>query len=354
MNDLLFLTLAGFLLVSLLAWCFKHLPRERWQMLAVVPHRKSDAQHWHGINLTYYGFFIATSQLLAIALLLILLGATHISLAGTLLATAMLLAICLPAARIVAMLVEKKRHTFTIGGASFVGTLCAPLCIAGSQKLLERLGHLGAHALPILPVLAAMAIAYTFGEGVGRLACISYGCCYGKPLRNCGPIARRLFSRWGFLFSGPLKKASYESGLRNEPLVPIQAITCVLYTVTALVGCALFLHCRFTAALLFCMAVTQLWRLLSETLRADFRGFGSISAYQKMGVLSLMYTIGLALWLPTSHAAIRPVLFDGLSGLWHPGIIIGLQLAWVIFFFYFGRSTVTTAIVSFNLVQDRI
>jgi hypothetical protein len=36
--------------------------------------------------------------------------------------------------------------------------------------------------MPIVPALAAVMIAYTFGEALGRLACISFGCCYGVSI----------------------------------------------------------------------------------------------------------------------------------------------------------------------------
>ena len=126
MFDLIFVLVLGCLLMLLLAWGFAHLPGERWQMLAVVPLAKDGEGRWLGVNLTYYGFFIATGQLLAVCLLLTLLGSARISLAGTVAATALLLLVCIPAARIVAILVEQKRHTFTVGGASFVGILLAP------------------------------------------------------------------------------------------------------------------------------------------------------------------------------------------------------------------------------------
>ena len=42
-------------------------------------------------------------------------------------------------------------------------------------------------------VLAALAIGYILGEGLGRLACLSFGCCYGKPLDQCGKVVSILF-----------------------------------------------------------------------------------------------------------------------------------------------------------------
>ena len=350
MTELIFLTTTAALLAILLFWGFRHLPGERWQMLAVVPGKKQDNHHWQGTNITYYGFFIATSQLLSLTLLLILLGAMDISLPGTALATGLLLAVCVPAARIVAILVEKKRHTFTIGGASFIGILLAPFCIYYSDQILSGFGHC---YLPFLPVMSAMAIAYTLGEGLGRLGCLSFGCCYGKPLRDCSPFVQRLFAGTGTIFHGSTKKVEYESRLSGERLVPVQAITCILFTLTALSGSWLFLHAHFTPALMLCITVTQIWRLLSETLRADFRGFGKISAYQKMGGLSVLYTCGIVL-LTRPAVFQQPVIVKGLVQLWQPEIIIGLQLVWLLFFIYFGRSTVTSSTVSFTLREERI
>ncbi len=349
MNDLLFLSGLGFILAHFLGWGFKHLPGERWQMLAVVPLRKGGENHWQGSNLTYYGFFIATSQLISLTLLLILLGAMGLSIPCTMVAILIVLACCIPAARIMAMLVEKKRHTFTIGGASFIGILLAPWAIQLSNTMLASTDS----KLPIIPVLAAMAIAYTLGEGLGRLGCISYGCCYGKPLKDCNKLLQWMFARASFIFYGTTKKVAYEAHLAGEKLIPIQAITCVLYTLGALIGSYLFLIGLFTAALIFTIALTQLWRILSETLRADFRGFGHISAYQKMGMMSVIYILGVTYFI---HAApySDPEIFDGIGVLWNPFVILGLQLLWLVFFFTFGRSTVTTSTISFELIRKNI
>jgi len=55
--DILYFLLAFSLILSLLIiWSFKHLPDEKWQMLAVLPLRKDASNQWLGINITYYGF----------------------------------------------------------------------------------------------------------------------------------------------------------------------------------------------------------------------------------------------------------------------------------------------------------
>ncbi len=349
MIDMIFVFGLGLVLAGFLIWAFKNLPEERWQMLAVIPTMKNRQDGWRGTNLTYYGFFIATSQLLALLLLLVLLGAMHVSIPGSMAIILIILSVCIPAARLVAIAVEKKRHTFTIGGASCIGILLAPWVVSAMQKLLADHGSF----LPIIPVLAALAIAYTLGEGLGRLGCISFGCCYGKPVKDCHSLLQRLFSRRNFIFHGATKKVSYEGRLGGERLIPIQAITCVIYTCGALVGSLLFLDGHFTEALLLCIFLTQLWRIASETLRADFRGFGKVSVYQKMGIVSALYMSVVALVIQAPEY-IDPDVVVGFGVLWNPVIILALQILWLIFFIIFGRSTVTTATVSFDLIRKYV
>lgn len=351
MSDILFLAILGLVLLNLQLWGFKHLPGERWQMLAVVPVKKSGeaGANWLGANLTYYGFFIATSQLISFALVLVLLGSVSISILGTVAVSLVVLAFSLPAARLVAMVVEKKNHTFTIGGASFVGIVVAPWAIITMEKLLAPYNCY----MPILPMLAALSIGYTLGEGLGRLGCISYGCCYGKPLKECSTFVQFIFSKISFIFYGATKKAVYEGNFSGEKLVPIQAITSLLYTAGALLGSYLFLQGKFISALIFTMALTQIWRVLSEVLRADFRGFGKVSVYQKMGIVSVLYIVGVVSSVEP-QAALQPLIIHGFGALWNPAVILGLQLLWFIFFYVFGRSTVTTSTVSFDLVKEHI
>ncbi len=350
MNDMLFVTGLGAVLLCLMGWGFKHLPGERWQMLAVIPLKKSDGDGWLGVNLTYYGFFIATSQLIALMLLLVLLNSIDVSLKGAMTATLVVLGCCLPAARLVAILVENKRHTFTIGGASFVGIILAPWAILAAEKFL---GGSEAVFMPLLPLLAAMSIAYTLGEGLGRLGCISYGCCYGKPIEQSGRLLRFFFSRLHFIFHGDNKKVAYEGKLHGQKLIPIQAITCLLYTAGALCGSWLFLKGSFVTALVLTMALTQLWRIISETMRADFRGLGKISVYQKMGVVSVFYVALLCLFMKEAPVIV-PDVAGGIDVLWNPAVIFGLQILWLVFFLFFGRSTVTTSKVSFVLLKENI
>jgi hypothetical protein len=343
----MFLLGLGVACALLLAWGFKSLPRERWQILAAIPVFKNSDGVWRGVNLTFYGLFTANAMTVAALLLVIMLGSLGLSLREVGIVLLPLFSLCVPSARLVARIVEKKQYTFTVAGAFFVGLVTAPwLVMAANLALGPQM------ILPVLAVCAALSVAYAFGEGLGRLACISFGCCYGKPLAKSPPALQKIFAHHSFSFSGATKKASYESGLEGAPLVPVQAITAILYLACGLACLYLFLTGWFATALMVCLTVTQGWRAFSEFLRADFRGRGSLTAYQWMALISVVYAGLMALWLP--GRAVAPVLATGLSMLWDPWIIILLQGLWVVVLLYTGRSKVTASTISFQVMQDRI
>lgn len=331
-------------------WGFKKLPGERWQIVASVPAAKTAQGQWQGINFTWYGLLTANAYLVAVAVLLVLMGAVGVPPLGTAILALAMLCCCVPASRLVARIVEKKAHTFTVGGAVFVGILITPFVIV----LVNRtLGESLAFHIPIISAYAAIAIAYAFGEGLGRMACISFGCCYGKPLSASSDLLKRLFSGRGFVFFGSTKKIAYAGGLEATEVIPIQAITAVLYTVCGLVAAGMYLSAHHTAAFLLATIATQGWRSFSETLRADYRGEGRISAYQIMGIVGVVYAIAVTCFL-AHEPAVLPDLPTGLKSLWSPALILFLQGIWITIFLYTGRSTVTGATLSFHVHHDRI
>jgi len=331
-------------------WGFSRLPAEKWQIFATVPSGKAQPGGWHGVNFTWYGILTANAYLVAVIVLLVLMGAAGIPPLGTALLAVALLALCVPASRVVARIVEKKAHTFTVGGAVFVGILVTPPLIA---LVNHTAGVAFSFTIPIMAAYAAIAIAYAFGEGLGRLACISFGCCYGKPLSASSGILKRIFSGRCFVFAGATKKIAYAGGMEGAEVVPIQAITAVLYTAFGFIATWLFLADHQTAAFLTATIATQGWRAVSETLRADYRGEGRVSAYQIMGLTGVLYSIGVALLL-TREASSLPNLLNGLSNLWNPALIFFLQGIWLVIFLYTGRSTVTGATLEFHVHTDRI
>ncbi len=331
-------------------WGFRVLPGEKWQIVASVPESRTEEGLWRGINFTWYGLLSANAYLVAVTVLLVLMGSVGVPPLGTAVLAAAMLCCCVPASRLVARIVEKKAHTFTVGGAVFVGILITPFVIA----LINRTaGEAMAFHIPVMPAYAAIAIAYAFGEGLGRMACISFGCCYGKPLASSSGLLKRMFAGRGFVFSGSTKKIAYAGGLEATEVIPIQAITAVFYSICGLIAAGLFLSSHHTAAFLLATITTQGWRSFSETLRADYRGEGNISAYQVMGVVGVVYAIAAAYYL--AHELVgQPDLSAGLFSLWSPALILFLQAIWMTIFFYTGRSTVTGAILSFHVHSDRI
>lgn len=341
---------AVILLAAYFWWGFRVLPGEGWQIVASVPSSRTEQGEWHGINFTWYGLLTANAYLVAVAVLLVLLGAVRVPPLGTVILVAVMLGCCVPASRLVARIVEKKAHTFTVGGAVFVGMLITPFVITVIDHTVGK--RLGFH-IPLMPACAAIAIAYAFGEGLGRMACISFGCCYGKPLADSSRLLRRLFRGRSFVFFGSTKKIAYAGGLEATEVIPVQAVTAVCYTVCGLIATGLYLAGHHTGAFLLASFVTQGWRSFSETLRADYRGEGRISAYQVMGMIGIVYAVAVAC-IADSNLPGLPDLAVGLTSLWNPGLILFLQGIWMSIFFYTGRSTVTGATLSFHVHHDRI
>jgi hypothetical protein len=350
MSKELFVILLATLFGAVFTWAFRMLPREQWQIIAAVPQTKGADGIWRGLNLTYYGFFQATSNSLAAAMMIILLGAIGIPAAGTFSLMIAIFAICWPSSRLIARLVEKKSYTFTIGGALFAGAIAAPFII---QLMNLAFSGVFGKRMPVIPTLAAGSIAYAYGEGFGRLSCISFGCCYGKKVEHLWQPLRRIFESVNFVFAGSTKKVAYEGDLEGAHLVPIQAITAIIYTITALAGTYLYLGSNFVTALMLTMILTQAWRALSETLRADFRGNArKFSAYQAMAILVIIYQIFVVMYF---EAATLPAdIRNGLDSLWDPMVLLLCQVHWTAVFLITGRSMVTGSTLTFFVHRDRI
>ena len=346
MTETIFIAALTLILVALFRWAFRALPGENWQILAAVPLHKHASGRWAGLNLTWYGFFSASAYVLAAAVYLVLAASVGVPLAAAGAVLVAVLGLCAPAAKLLAQLIEGKSFTFTVGGASFVGILVAPFLVRWVEAL-------SGWPLPVFPLMAAIAVAYAFGEGVGRLACVSFGCCYGRPLSDFGPSARGRLERWSFTFTGKTKKIAYESGLDGQKVLPVQAFSAVVNSAAGLAGAVLFLASQFAAAFLMTVVLTQAWRFFSEFLRADFRGHGRISAYQKMNVAAVLYAAALAALVPASAPAAVD-LAAGLWILWSPAMILSLQGLWIVFFLYTRRSSVTGSTMDFFVHRDRI
>jgi hypothetical protein len=350
MFDEIFLLLLTGVIVLLFSWAFRMLPGEDWQILACLPGRKGPDGIWNGVNLTYYGFFNALAYVFAVVMFLLMMGALGVQIAGTLSVVIPVLIICMWASRFIARWVEKKQHTFSVGAASFVGIIIAPLLILLVDT---TLGKWWSFHIPMTQTMAAMLIAYALGEGMGRLGCISFGCCYGKPLTDCDPVIQKIFRRRNFVFRGKTKKIVYAGRLEGRAVIPIQALTAVLYTGTGLLCFYFFLKGFALSVLAVALFVTQSWRFVSEFLRADYRGRGRISAYQIMTLLAMVYIFIVLIFVSEpDHAS--PHLISGLVSLWNPALIIFLAILWIIAFVYTGRSNVTCSSIDIQIIEKRI
>ena len=350
MTDELLITGLALMFALLFNWGFRNLPREKWQILASLPGHRDEKGYWQGKNLTWYGLFNAHAYTFAVITYIVLHGSMNIRVSFILLSVCGLLGICIPASKILAKIVEKKKYTFTVGGASFAGILAAPLIVWAANRIL---GVQNGFHMQTIPFLAVLCISYAFGEGIGRLACISFGCCYGKALSRCHPFVQKIFGRCCFVFTGSTKKIAYASGMEGEKVLPVQAVTAVLYSLSGMAGVYLFLKGFYTAAFLQSLLITQVWRCVSECFRADYRGEGKISAYQVMGVLSAVYGIALCLFSADSEIQ-HPDVLHGLTYLWDPAMILFLQALWIGVFLYTGTSKVTGSLLSFHVMRNNV
>jgi Prolipoprotein diacylglyceryl transferase len=347
----------GLLLAAIIAWpvflwSFRNLPLERWQFAAILPSPGQPHAHerWIGTNITFYGVISAAAYAVATALFIFLCGSVGQPLWATLAFIVALLAACIPASRLIAKWVEGGNVNFTVGGAAFAAALLLPFVVylARYVATLTATTHFDAPAL-----IAAAGLAYVLGEAIGRLGCLSFGCCYGRPISAVGALQRALYGATATTYRGQLKKISYASNLENTPVVPVQSIASVLLFTLFLVGLWLYWQQHFVASALLSVWGSQLWRLYSETLRADYRGGGKFSAYQWMAVATCVLStvsIGSLAGDSSSH----PRFAQGWASVSQLEVFIALQLLAVGIVWFMGRSQVTGALVNLRLFRDRL
>ncbi len=350
MANILFAGCLGLLSCVFLAWGFSRLTHEHWQIALAAPAEKLTGGMWRGTNYTFYGFFQATAITIAAVILCLLIGSLDIRLyAPRLLVLAAALGMLVfPMSRLIARLVEKKRYTSTVGGAFFIGLLAAPWLVVLVNATIR---DASLSQLPVMPFLAAGAASYVLGEGFGRLACISFGCCYGKPVASLPASLQKVFRPCAFVFRGATKKVAYEGHLEGQEVVPIQAITSIVLVATGVVSAYLTLAGRYASAFLLAVIVSQAWRCISETLRADFRGNARFSAYQIMALIGMAYAWSIYLLFPAGET-VRADILSGLKHLWSPSVVLILQGLWLATFVFMGRSSVTESLLSFRVREN--
>ena len=153
MYDEIFVLGLAITFALLLRWAFKTLPAEKWQIMATIPVAKEGTNEWKGLNLTYYGLFTASATVTAAVIMVVLLAAIRVPLQAAVVLVVLVFALCFPAAKVVARLVEKKPHTLTIAGASFLGIIAAPFAV----WLVDFVCRPMAGPVAVVPALAAIS-----------------------------------------------------------------------------------------------------------------------------------------------------------------------------------------------------
>jgi hypothetical protein len=336
---------AAVAVLAVMWWLSRVLAQARWQVAACIPVRQDADGSWQAVNLTWYGIVSAVAYTLAVGTLVFLGVGLGGSMASLLAMVAAVLAVCMPASRLVAAWVEGKRATLTVGGAVFVALWLVPVVAWGVRQ------YWG--GLPPWPqVLAASAVAYALGEGVGRLACCSFGCCYGRRVEELPAPWLRLATPLAVRFWGATKKAAYASGLEGVALVPVQGMATVVHGLAAWMGAEALAAGDVDLALAWAGIVPLAWRVVSEFLRADFRGNARFSAYQWMAVVGMVWIGGILGLVPATE-----IRFDGsaaLGALSHPGTLLALLGVFVVSLAYTGISRVTAACVHLRVRPERI
>jgi hypothetical protein len=329
-----------------LRWGFKHLPEERWQFFAVLPTARTEGG-WQGVNITYYGIISALAYCFAISLFIFLCGAAKQSAVLVALFVAGLLVVAIPSSKFIARWVEGSAATFTVSGALFTTCLISPAVF----YVVNAIGSLwNLSALHAPSVVAAATISYCLGEAIGRLGCLSFGCCYGKPLSQAGPIEQLIYSRTATTYRGALKKIAV-------PVIAVQSVASVVLFTLCLVGLWLFWAQFFASALLVTLGGSQAWRVYSESLRADDRGEATgqsgFTMYQWMATLTFVLTVTVA-WL---FAGTQPTPLNahgGFEALFRTEVVLAVQLIFFAIIWFMGRSTVTGAHLKMTLFRDRL
>ncbi len=350
-DNYVFIASLGIFCGACIWWGARVLPKENWQFFASIPVRKQDDDIWEAVNITWYGLLVASANVFAALIFFVMLGGAGVPFAAGVLVLLTLLVICVPASSFVARIVENKSATLTVGGAVFVGSIIAPFALAALNHVT---GGLMGFVVPIPQTLAACSVAFLFGEGLGRLACLSYGCCYGKAVEEYGGILRPVFEKTALVFYGSNKKIAYASGLEGRKIVPIQPLTMIACTVCGMATLLMYAEGHYLAAYMVASVFASFWRVFSEIFRADFRGTGKISAYQLMSGISAVYTVGVAFLLRNEEASIQSSLPQGALSLWSPGPMVVLLVIWFSMVLFAGISKTTFSRVKFSLRENRI
>ncbi|MBC7195846.1 MAG: prolipoprotein diacylglyceryl transferase [Deferribacterales bacterium] len=333
----------------------KFFPKENYQVLCIIPVKKYKNGKWYGLNITYYGLISAISYTFAVFTFLILTKSYSIKIQIIVISAILILISCMPAARFMARIIEKKKNTFTISGAAFIGTLLSPIIFFATSYLFTLDLNFARKIAFIL--LSALSVSYILGEGVGRLACISFGCCYGKKVDEYHGVFKNFFNKFNTVFEGKTKKASYEGGCENIKTIPVQSLSSIIYNTTGLIGIILFSLGYIKTCFVLTVVVANLWRFVTEFLRNDHRGtIKKYSNYQYFSFITIFYAFLIVLIFNVDIDK-NGIFFDIKSGFneiknfWITTFLLSI---FVVSFIYTGISKVTYAKLEIEVFSKNI
>jgi Prolipoprotein diacylglyceryl transferase len=344
MNDIFTIELGVLVLASLAVvvfrWGFRNLTSEGWQIALAVPARVNgaDGRFWPAVNFTTYGVISSIAYALSLLLFIFLVGAMAQPLLPAAVFVGLLLAVGVPASKIVARWVEGiPGHT--IGGAVFAVLVTAIPAMLATQWLAQAFRW---DSFDAAVVIAAACIAYVLGEAIGRLACLSFGCCYGRPIDECTSLQRALYSGVTETYRGRYKKIAYAGGLTDRPVVAVQSIACTVLFVVFLVSLWCFWKGMTTASIVLALGLSQLWRAYSEQLRADFRGREGFTVYQAMAIAGAAQSLLFVHLFPATSTLVASA-YRGWLAVAQAEVVITCQLLAASILLYMGRSSVTSS-----------
>lgn len=349
----IFIIILSFVLIFFMQIVFRKFTQEKYQFIAAVPIKKN-GNVWKGINFTFYGFITASSIVLGISIFYLLMLMQSYPGIMIILVVAPILIVGILSAKFLAILIEKKKSVFSVGAAVFVSFLISPFVV---YFVNNYLGSMLGIEIDFMYFMSAVSVSFLFGEGIGRLACISYGCCYGKPVGSLSPIWKRVFKKINFVFYGKTKKIAYASNYDEIPVVPIQAITSIVCNTIGVLGLYLLMNGYVFLSFLISSIWVFLWRFLSEFMRSDYRGgVKQVSLYQVFSLVSIVYAILIAL-ISNHFFVINFKSYDlivVLEKFWSANTLVILQLVWFFCFVYFGKSNMTTSKIEFAVKEELI
>ncbi len=329
-------------------WAFRHLPSECWQIAVAVPARSrvvgDTGPTWPAVNITFYGVISAIAYMLAMLAFVFLAGAANQPIAAVAIFSMLLLLVGIPASKWVALWVEGVPG-HTIGGALFAVVISVLPALWLTNMLCGAIGV--PRAEPDV-LLASAAIAYVLGEAIGRLACLSFGCCYGRSIDSATPLQRALYSSTATIYRGRFKKIAYASGLDGRPVIAVQSVACAALFGVFIVSVWFFWKGHVTLSLIIALGLAQLWRAYSETLRADYRGREGFTVYQGMALTGVGLTL-LYAWIHNAPASVIPTFVRGLEVVTRIEVLLCTQALAIAILSLMGRSYVTSSRLEYQL-----